>query len=77
MNRSLPILHTPGPTRRALLAGALNGFGALALGQIMAGEEARAAVARAFPDRRIVTVNVEAVAPGGGAIHCITQEQPL
>ena len=41
------------------------------------GEEARAAVARAFPDRRIVTVNVEAVAPGGGAIHCITQEQPL
>ena len=40
-------------------------------------DEARAAVAHAFPDRRIVTVNVEAVAPGGGAIHCITQEQPL
>lgn len=41
------------------------------------GEEARAAVARAFPDRRIVSVDVGAVTPAGGAIHCITQEQPL
>lgn len=41
------------------------------------GEEAKAAVARAFPDRRIVTVDVGAVVPAGGAIHCITQEQPL
>jgi agmatine deiminase len=41
------------------------------------GEEAKAAVARAFPERRIVTVDVGAVAPAGGAIHCITQEQPL
>ena len=40
-------------------------------------DEARAAVARAFPDRRIVTVDVGAVVPAGGAIHCITQEQPL
>lgn len=41
------------------------------------GEEAKAAVARAFPDRRIVIVDVGAVVPAGGAIHCITQEQPL
>lgn len=41
------------------------------------GEEAKAAVARAFPDRRIVSVDVGAVTPAGGAIHCITQEQPL
>jgi len=41
------------------------------------GDEAKAAVTRAFPDRRIVTVDMGAVAPGGGAIHCITQEQPL
>jgi len=40
-------------------------------------EEAKAAVAIAFPDRRIVTVDVGAVVPAGGAIHCITQEQPL
>lgn len=39
--------------------------------------EAKAAVARAFPDRRIVTVDVGAVVPAGGAIHCITQEQPV
>ncbi|MGQ3214461.1 MAG: agmatine deiminase family protein [Shinella sp.] len=41
------------------------------------GEEAKAAVSVAFPDRRIVTVDVGAVVPAGGAIHCITQEQPL
>ena len=41
------------------------------------GDEAEAAVARAFPDRRIVTVDVGAVVPAGGAIHCITQEQSL
>lgn len=41
------------------------------------GEEAKAAVACAFPERRIVTVDVGAVVPAGGAIHCITQEQPL
>jgi len=39
MKRSRPSLrHVLGPSRRELLAGALNGFGALALGQIMASE---------------------------------------
>jgi agmatine deiminase len=33
-------------------------------------------VARAFPDRKIVQIEVNAIAAGGGAIHCITQEQP-
>jgi agmatine deiminase len=37
---------------------------------------ARATLERAFPDRRIVEVDVGAIAPGGGAIHCITQELP-
>lgn len=40
------------------------------------GALAQAAIARAFPDRRIVEVDVRAVVPSGGAIHCITQEQP-
>lgn len=37
---------------------------------------ARATVRAAFPDRRIVQIDVNSVAAGGGAIHCITQEQP-
>ncbi len=34
-------------------------------------------IAAAFPDRKIVQVQVNAIAAGGGAIHCITQEQPV
>ena len=37
---------------------------------------ARDAVAAAFPDRKVVQVQVNAIAAGGGAIHCITQERP-
>ncbi|MEM7074996.1 MAG: agmatine deiminase family protein [Pseudomonadota bacterium] len=33
--------------------------------------------ARAFPDRKIATVDLMKIAPGGGGIHCITQQQPL
>jgi agmatine deiminase len=33
-------------------------------------------LARAFPGRRVVEVDVRAIAPAGGAIHCITQEMP-
>ncbi len=43
---------------------------------IPADADARSVVAKAFPDRRVVQVDVNAIAPGGGAIHCITQEQP-
>lgn len=42
MNRSFPISQTLWPSRRALLATAVNGFGALALGQMMASEKLRA-----------------------------------
>ena len=31
---------------------------------------------RVFPDREVVTVDINAIAPGGGGIHCITQQQP-
>jgi agmatine deiminase len=37
---------------------------------------AKAAIEKAFPDRKVVQIDVTAIAPGGGAIHCITQEQP-
>ncbi len=39
-------------------------------------ERAREAVAAAFPDREISQVDVRDIAPGGGGIHCITQQQP-
>jgi agmatine deiminase len=37
---------------------------------------ARAIVQAAFPDRRIVQIDVTQLASGGGGIHCITQQQP-
>ncbi|WP_240945990.1 agmatine deiminase family protein [Pseudomaricurvus alkylphenolicus] len=43
---------------------------------IAADERARAVFEKLFPERRIVQVNVDGVAVGGGGIHCITQQQP-
>jgi agmatine deiminase len=39
-------------------------------------EPARKIVESAFPDRRVVQVDVRDIAVGGGGIHCITQQQP-
>ena len=39
-------------------------------------ERAREVIARAYPDRQVVQVDVTSIAPGGGGIHCITQQQP-
>ena len=33
-------------------------------------------LSKVYPGRRIETVNINAIAPGGGGIHCITQQQP-
>ena len=33
-------------------------------------------VRSAFPDHEIATVDIKAIAEGGGGIHCITQQQP-
>jgi hypothetical protein len=38
--------------------------------------EAEAAVRRAYPDRKIVRIDIENVNRGGGGINCITQQQP-
>lgn len=40
-------------------------------------DEARAILAKAFPDREIVGVPTREILLGGGNIHCITQQQPL
>ncbi len=39
-------------------------------------EDARAVLARLFPDREIVMVPGREILLGGGNIHCITQQQP-
>lgn len=42
---------------------------------IASDQEAIRIVSAAYPDRKVVTIDVNAIAPGGGSIHCITQEQ--
>jgi hypothetical protein len=39
-------------------------------------EQAEVAVRRAYPDRKIVRIDIENVNRGGGGINCITQQQP-
>lgn len=41
-----------------------------------ADERTRELLARIFPDREVALVDIRAIAPGGGGIHCITQQQP-
>ncbi|MEV0244968.1 agmatine deiminase family protein [Nocardia sp. NPDC050712] len=36
----------------------------------------RATLARLFPDREIVQLNIDGIAAGGGGIHCTTQQEP-
>lgn len=43
---------------------------------VAADDDARAAVAAAFPDREVVQPVLKALPFGGGSIHCITQHQP-
>ncbi len=37
---------------------------------------AKEAVMQAFPERKVVQVDVSTISQGGGGIHCITQQQP-
>lgn len=39
-------------------------------------QAAQSVVNKLFPDRALVAVEVTDIAPGGGGIHCITQQQP-
>ncbi len=38
---------------------------------------ARQALQQLFPEREIVQLNIDAIAAGGGGIHCTTQQEPL
>ncbi|RMF01604.1 MAG: agmatine deiminase family protein [Chloroflexi bacterium] len=42
-----------------------------------ADDKARATLGRLFPTRKIVQLNIDAIAAGGGGIHCTTQQEPL
>ena len=43
---------------------------------IDADKEAAAVLAKAFPGREVVPVQINTLAHGGGGVHCITQQQP-
>ena len=45
-------------------------------GDSKADKAAKAALKSAFPGREIIQLNVDAIAAGGGSIHCTTQQEP-
>lgn len=45
-------------------------------GDAQADEHARGRLAELFPGRRMVQLNIDAIAAGGGGIHCATQQEP-
>ena len=42
-----------------------------------ADEQARDTLARLFPDREVILLDVDGIAAGGGRIHCATQQEPF
>ncbi len=45
-------------------------------GDPIADDKAKSTLRDLFPDRDIVQLNIDAIAAGGGGIHCTTQQQP-
>lgn len=45
-------------------------------GDRAADDAAHSTLARLFPQRQVVTVAIDAIAAGGGGIHCATQQEP-
>lgn len=45
-------------------------------GDSAADEAAHSTLARLFPQRQVVPVAIDAIAAGGGGIHCATQQEP-
>ncbi len=46
-------------------------------GDAAADQTARAALAAQLPSHQIVQLNIDAIAAGGGGIHCTTQQEPV
>ncbi len=40
-------------------------------------QRAKAVYEQLFPQRQVVQLHIDNIAPGGGGIHCITQQQPV
>lgn len=87
--RRLNIVLLPAPTRIrpefanvSFAAGYLNYYlvnGGLIVpefGDQIADESAQSTLRKLYPDRRIVAINIDCIAAGGGGIHCVTQQQP-
>jgi len=84
--RSIEILrideaYTVEPTSAYMATSYVNAYianGGVVIPEFNASTDApaREAFATAFPNRRISTVNMLKIAPGGGGIHCMTQQQP-
>ena len=47
-----------------------------AFGDAAADRFAREALEALYPTRRVVQMRIDAIAAGGGGIHCTTQQQP-
>ncbi|NKC12005.1 MAG: agmatine deiminase family protein [Gammaproteobacteria bacterium] len=45
-------------------------------GDSRADSAAQATLQQLYPDRRVIALNVDGIAAGGGSIHCATQQQP-
>ncbi len=45
-------------------------------GDKRADNAAKKALQRAFPNRKVVQINIDGIAAGGGSIHCTTQQEP-
>lgn len=81
------VLKAPGTVRRAFeseefAAGYVNFYvcnGAVIaphFGDVKADANARALLRELFPRREVVQLDIDAIAAGGGGIHCTTQQQP-
>ncbi|MEN3220482.1 agmatine deiminase family protein [Mycolicibacterium porcinum] len=81
------VIDTPGTVRPEFesddfAAGYINFYvcngGVIApeFGDPQADAAARQTLERLFPDRRIVQINIDGIAAGGGGIHCTTQQEP-
>ncbi|AFA73518.1 agmatine deiminase AguA [Gordonia polyisoprenivorans VH2] len=77
-----PVMTRPGSDSEDFAAGYINFY--LCNGGVIAPEfgdadtdrAAKDELERLFPDRRVVQLNIDAIAAGGGGIHCTTQQEP-